>query len=99
MLTINVGISTLFLQWNLIKGRGGKSLAECLKTNNSVKILDLSHNNLGLSKANESAKSWKNTFSDNRTLVHLDLSHNNFQILDVEYLSNNIYIYIYIHTI
>ena len=92
MLKINVAITTLFLRWNLVKGKGGGRIAQAMSTNNSVRVLDISYNNLGISKSNESSKIWKSTFEENKTLVHLDLSHNKFILKDIEYMSKYILI-------
>ena len=40
-------IEELYLHWNLIKAQGGKDIFEGLKSNESLKVLDLSYNSLG----------------------------------------------------
>jgi Ran GTPase-activating protein (RanGAP) involved in mRNA processing and transport len=46
-------IYELYLHWNLIKAQGGKDIFEGLKSNESLKVLDLSYNSLGKGKGSQ----------------------------------------------
>ncbi|KAM3131808.1 hypothetical protein pb186bvf_016058 [Paramecium bursaria] len=70
-------LQELYLQYNLISGRGGVNLFKGLIKNTTLKVLDLSFNHLG-----ESSDCTSNICRiiqrPLQELVHIDLSHNKF---------------------
>jgi hypothetical protein len=47
---LQLGLKTLILHWNKIRGPGSSKIAKALKINNSLRILDVSYNSFGASK-------------------------------------------------
>ncbi|KAL4486412.1 hypothetical protein ABPG72_007198 [Tetrahymena utriculariae] len=83
----------LYLYWNKIQGEGGALIFDACRENGRMKVLDLSHNQLGLSSNYDL---FNNAFrkiceANNETSIyHLDLSYNQFRIQDCLFLSKAI---------
>ena len=89
----------LFLHNNRIMGKGGMLIAEKLKENKNVEILDISFNAIGGGKItadveelvrfrDQCARTWAQCFNDNKSLIHVKCSYirmvyNNANILDL----------------
>lgn len=76
MLDVNsTGLKELRLLWNNITGKGGNKLADSLKSNTQLRVLDLSWNALGsCCSPGEVGTQWGHALAENKTLQHLDLS-------------------------
>ncbi len=72
--------------------KGGNMIANSLKQNNQLKILDLSWNGIGTGGANatEVGNTWGNALLENKTLQHLDLSMNKIRKKDTEKLADKL---------
>lgn len=78
-------LKELYLHWNLIRGVGGAQIFAGLKSNDQLKVLDLSYNILGKGeqkKINACVPGVCDFIKTNVELVHLDLSNNNFTYAD-----------------
>ena len=96
MLKQTMKLNCLMLHWNQISGIGGRKLAKAMINNNSIQIMDLSFNNMGIgSGGNNCVIAFKQMFKKNSTIVHLDISHNSFKTEQMATLGI-LYIYIYI---
>jgi hypothetical protein len=47
---LQLGLKTIIIHWNKIRGPGSAKIAKALKINNSLRILDVSYNSFGTSK-------------------------------------------------
>ncbi|KAL4450444.1 hypothetical protein ABPG74_019342, partial [Tetrahymena malaccensis] len=80
----------LYLYWNKIQGEGGALIIDACRENGRMKVLDLSHNQLGLSSNYDL---FNNAFrkiceaNNESSICHLDLSYNQFRIQDCLFLS------------
>jgi Ran GTPase-activating protein (RanGAP) involved in mRNA processing and transport len=50
LLSNNKSIVEIYLHWNWLHGTAGRTIAQVLASNDSLKILDLSYNSLGVMK-------------------------------------------------
>lgn len=93
MLEVNsTYLKELKLNWNSIHSAGGILIAQSLKQNNQLKVLDLGWNSLGMygKSEGEVGLAWGTCLSQNKTLVHLDLSFNKILKNDVDIISEKI---------
>ena len=81
-------LKELGLKWNKLTAISGNKIAEALRENREMRILDLSWNSIGVRpkdqrvkgrvvqvmKQGEIGKAWGTMFADNKFLVHIDLS-------------------------
>jgi Ran GTPase-activating protein (RanGAP) involved in mRNA processing and transport len=69
---INVtNIRELRLNWNHITGKGGKDLADSLRTNRHLRFLNLAWNSCGSGhgmQPGQLGKAWSNLFTENKFL-------------------------------
>ena len=65
------------MHWNLLKAPFGKSIFAILAENDTIAVLDLSNNSMGIGVEN-CIEEINNFFATNKTLVHLDMSYNYF---------------------
>ncbi|KAL4456118.1 hypothetical protein ABPG74_014079 [Tetrahymena malaccensis] len=73
----------LYLHWNLIKAQGGQMIFEGMKSNEYLKVFDISYNTLGKSvNKNTCAPQICEFITNNQELRHLDLSNNYFNYQD-----------------
>ena len=66
-------LETLILDWNMIRFTSAVTLAKSFKKNNSVKVLDLSYNGIGV----EGGEALGDALHFNSRLVSVNISHNN----------------------
>lgn len=75
MLDYNNTLQELYVRWNQIKGPGGVHILNGLKHCQSMKVLDMSWNSMGLHNSGF-AKAFAEYIRTNDNLIHLDLSNN-----------------------
>lgn len=97
-------LKELGLKWNKLTAVSGNRIADSLRENRQMKVLDLSWNSIGVRpKAKrqngkviqtmlqgEIGKSWGSFFIENKTLIHLDLSFNKIDEFETSLISNDI---------
>ena len=86
-------LKEVYLRWNKITPEGGKTLFEELAANQSLRVLDLSWNLLGLgnrinNKEKNMVESLNNFLENNQDLYHLDLSCNKFTFEESKAIAN-----------
>jgi len=76
----DIKIKEIGLKWNQIDAEGGVGIATALSINPSLKVLDLSWNNIGVKRKGMEdghiGSTWGKALRENSSLVHLDLSFN-----------------------
>lgn len=82
VMTKNHYINELYLYWNNLKAKGAKVIFESIieSDNETLKVLDLSWNNIGDDKYQNCVHFLSEMLIKNRTIIHLDLSNNNFNL-------------------
>ena len=73
----------LYLHWNRLHDATGKMIVLALVENQSLQVMDLSYNSLGITVNNTSnGAEYLGEYlgSQDCRLVHLDLSHNDFNL-------------------
>ena len=76
-LYLSINLKELYLHWNLITSTGFLHLLKYLPDNETLRILDISHNKLDKNFNKESSQYLAHLITSNTGLIHLDLSHNN----------------------
>lgn len=74
-------INELYLGWNYFKADSGTIIAQTLLENESLKVIDLSYNSIGVSDSQNCPKMFAKLFQNNSNyseIVHIDLSYNQF---------------------
>ncbi|EAS04473.2 hypothetical protein TTHERM_00616480 (macronuclear) [Tetrahymena thermophila SB210] len=90
LLENSMTLQELYLKWNNFRQDGGICIAQGIKKNQSLKVLDISFNNLGSHQskkllANEKeipptiGKQFAEAFTSNKKLIHLDMSNCNLE--------------------
>eukprot|EP00347_Sterkiella_histriomuscorum_P020671 403336916 len=100
MLDVNsTNLKELKLNWNHIQAQGGIKIANSLKSNNQLRVLDLGWNSIGSGGKykSEVGTVWGSILQENKYIQHLDLSFNKLLQPDVdvflEKIKNNHTIY------
>lgn len=78
-------IYELYLHWNRINAKGGIEIFQSLKSNETLKVLDISYNSLGkcFNRAT-CAPHIAEYLANNSELRHIDLSNNQFNRVDAQ---------------
>lgn len=82
LLILNSDLKELYLHWNYLKSEGGTQLFEGLLANKTLRVLDLSYNQMGKAKDKneECTRTIANCLKENEYLMHVDLSNNRFNV-------------------
>lgn len=102
----NTCLKELGLKRNRLTATSGNLIAEALKNNTSLRVLDISWNSLGVKpnnkidpktrklipgmSAGDVGRAWGLCFLENKTLVHVDLSYNKINTVDTIALSQDL---------
>ncbi|KAL4433323.1 hypothetical protein ABPG74_017427 [Tetrahymena malaccensis] len=90
LLENSMTLQELYLKWNNFRQDGGICIAQGIKKNQSLKVLDISFNNLGSHQSKKMLSSEKDltpsigkqfaeAFIQNKKLIHLDMSNCNLE--------------------
>lgn len=84
LLESSVSLAELYLKWNNLRSEGGVQILQSLRKNQSLKVLDLSFNNIGGNAKKEDSvtfapalnfsKLLEEVLVTNKKLIHLDIS-------------------------